>query len=279
MGLSEIEWTDYTFNPWIGCTKVSPGCTHCYAEAMQGRFGGNLWGEGDDITRKRTSPSYWAQPERWARKAAAEGTRARVFCGSLCDWAEQPQRADLRQELDILRDALFAMIWRTRYALDWLLLSKRPQNIPALLPWLNGSALDEEQSQPWPNVWIGVTMENQERADERKPLLQAIPAARRFISYEPALACVDWGDLSGIDWLIFGSESGTKARPADWEWARSARDQCDAFGVAYFLKQWVDVDAAHKPSIRGKGKVSLPILDGQQHAAFPASALPAPARG
>lgn len=125
-----IAWTDHTFNPWIGCAHVSPGCDHCYAEAgtsariARGR-GLPLWGEG--AARQVTSPDYWKQPLRWDRAAAKEGVRRRVFCASLADVFED------RRDLDAARCALWDMIEQTPN-LDWLLLTKRPQNVLRLAP-------------------------------------------------------------------------------------------------------------------------------------------------
>lgn len=216
---SKIEWTDNTFNPWIGCQKVSPGCDHCYAEAMMAdRYGRVVWGPHGD--RKRTSAANWKKPEAWDRKAATEG-RARVFCASLADVFDNH-----RSILPEWRADLWALIRRTPN-LDWLLLTKRPQNIRKMLPaeWGHG----------WPNVWLGTTAEDQRHYDQRWPVLAAVPAAVRFISYEPAIGPMV--DLhGGPDWLICGGESGPGARDMPADWARSVRDQC-AGRIAFFMKQ------------------------------------------
>lgn len=257
---SKIEWTDHTFNPWIGCTKVSEGCKHCYAETlMDKRYGRVEW--GPQGARVRTSAANWKKPLAWNRKAAAEGKRARVFCASLADVFEdkpdQPEMYGWRAEL-------FDMIELTPN-LDWLLLTKRPENVMLMLPreWQRYS----EWGCPPKNFWIGTSVENQEQADKRIPELLNIPAAVRFLSMEPLLgpvsldngetswltchgACTDESEdvcrsfeytnkcFHGIDWVIVGGESGAHARPMHPDWVRSIRDQCQAAGVPFFFKQW-----------------------------------------
>lgn len=235
---SNIEWTDATFNPWVGCTKVSPACDHCYAEGWAKRAGTpDLWaGE-----RRRTGASNWQQPLKWNRKAEAEGRRARVFCASLADVFDNQVPEEWRRDL-------WELISKTPN-LDWQLLTKRPQNIRKMLPasWGYG----------WPNVWLGTTAENQAEADRRIPHLLAVPAKVRFLSCEPVLGPLvlngswlrqgDNGEYphsvqphTGIDWVICGGESGPGARPMHPEWARSLRDQCAVAGVPFLFKQWGD---------------------------------------
>lgn len=268
-----IAWTDHTFNPWMGCLKVSPGCEHCYAETLvKGRFKLPVWGPPKTTDRKHTSVSNWKQPLTWNRAAAKAGVRDRVFCASLADvFEDHAQVAPWRAEL-------FALIEVTPH-LDWQLLTKRPENLRRFLPpsWLD---------KPRANVWLGTTVEDQRRANERIPHLLATPASVRFLSCEPLLEAVDlgafevradhhfrdalskrngrWGTCAacprvegavfperceftgrydhqlqppGIHWLIAGGESGPGARPFDLAWARSLRDQCKSAGVAYFCKQ------------------------------------------
>jgi protein gp37 len=243
---TKIAWCDHTFNPWIGCSKVSPGCANCYAEElMDTRYGRVQWGVNG--TRVRTSESNWKQPYKWNRKAEAEGVRKRVFCASLADVFED------RPELVAWRSDLFAMIDSTPW-LDWLLLTKRPENIKRLWPF--GWYEDKGGPFTWPNVWIGISVENQEQADKRIPLLLDIPARVRFLSIEPLLGPVDlketgalWTSVQNnsivkttpawrlIHWVIVGGESGHNARPMHPEWARSIRDQCQSAGVPFFFKQ------------------------------------------
>lgn len=220
---SKIEWTDHTFNPWLGCTNVSPGCDRCYAESWSKRSGLVKWGNNP---RKRTSEGYWRSPLKWqadaARFQAKNGRRQRVFCASLADVFDNQVEPNWR-------DDLFAMIDRTP-SLDWLLLTKRPQNIRKMLPknWGNGR----------PNVWLGTTAEDQSRYDQRWKHLQAIPAVVRFISYEPAIGPLRLAEGRQPDWLISGGESGGKARPMNPQWARDVIGDCVKFGVAPFHKQW-----------------------------------------
>ena len=257
---TKIAWTDHTFNPWWGCQRVSPGCEHCYAETFAKRVGLKVWGPQSD--RRFFGDKHWAEPLAWNRKAAAEGRRARVFCASMADVFED--RADLREP----RSRLWAMVGATDN-LDWILLTKRPENAQRL--WAQAArdaeGADEDQSyMVWhDNVWLGTTCEDQRRADERIPHLLAVPASVRFVSYEPALGPVDFtrwvfdrdaavrramrgpaalnreqaDDVIAhpLDWVIVGGESGPGARPFDAAWARETVAQCKAAGVACFVKQ------------------------------------------
>jgi protein gp37 len=216
---TKIEWADKTFNPWIGCQNVSPGCDHCYAEALTNRYGWTEWGPHG--LRKRTSEANWRKPLQWAK--AAKGTRPRVFCASLADVFDNRSPEGARADL-------FALIRQTP-ELDWLLLTKRPQNIRRMLPadWDNG----------YPNVWLGTTCEDQQNYGLRWPILFSIPAKIRFISYEPAIGPLRLPYPYGAvpDWLICGGESGSGARHMAPDWARAIRDDCSAAGVAFFMKQ------------------------------------------
>jgi protein gp37 len=180
---TKIEWADHTFNPWIGCTRVSPACDHCYAEKLATARLGVGW--GPHAERRRTAESTWRQPLAWNRKAQREGKRARVFCASLADVFDNAVPEEWREDL-------WALIFDTP-SLDWLLLTKRPQNIAKMLP---PAFMTSAHPWPWPNVWLGTTVENQAEADRRIPHLLAVPAARRFLSCEPLLGPVN---LSG--WL------------------------------------------------------------------------------
>lgn len=223
-----IEWCHHTFNPWMGCTKVSSGCKHCYAERENIRYGKHRWGPG--AQRQVTSDTYWKQPLKWDRKAAADGVRRRVFCGSWCDVFED------RPDLAAPRARLFELIEQTPH-LDWLLLTKRPENVLKMVPikW-------DWHVAPFPdNVWIGASVENQETADSRIHQLLMIPARIRFLSCEPLLGAVDLPDTSlihQIHWVIAGGESGPNARPMHPDHAYSLLDQCQAASVPFFFKQW-----------------------------------------
>lgn len=210
---SAIEWTDHTFNPWWGCTRVSPACTHCYAATLAKRFG---YGWGKNADRRFFGDKHWAEPLRWDRAAENAGERKRVFCASMADVFED--RADLWNA----QERLWDLIEATPH-LDWLLLTKRPENILRMVPtcWRDPQCHDG-----WPpNVWVGTTVEDQERADERIPHLQAVPAPVRFLSCEPLLGPIDL-NLEGIGWVIAGGESGHGARPMHPDWVESIRDQC-----------------------------------------------------
>lgn len=219
--VTSIAWTHSTFNPWIGCTKVGPGCDHCYAEALDRRHrwgGATHWGTG--VPRKRTSEAYWRQPLSWNRKAKASGKPWRVFCASLADVFDNEAPEEWRRDL-------FELISDTP-ALTWLLLTKRIGNAARMM-----------RSKPFHNVWIGATIVNQEEADRDVPKLLTTPAAKRFVSYEPALGPVDWAKFQGIDWLIIGGESkqgpGTRWMPI--EWAEYALEKAREVGAAPFVKQ------------------------------------------
>jgi protein gp37 len=221
---SSIEWTHHTFNPWWGCTKVSPGCKQCYAEAFSRRLGKDIWGARAE--RQFFSDEHWQQPIKWNAEAHKARVRRRVFCASMADVFEK--RADLTP----LRERLWRLI-RDTPSLDWLLLTKRPEHVKELVPW--GDA--------WPaNIWAGVTCENQRWANKRIPLLIKLPTVVRFLSCEPLLGPLDlrtWiKDDGQIHWVITGGESGHKARPMNPDWARSLRDQCNERGVPFHFKQW-----------------------------------------
>jgi len=267
-----ISWTDATFNPWNGCQRVSPGCENCYAQALDEWLrGGKHW--GPLAPRQFFGDAHWNKPRRWNEAAKTAGKRTRVFCASTADVFED------RPELVAPRNRLFTLIQETPH-LDWLLLTKRPENFEAMLPWYENRGGEVWQiGAAWRNVWLGVTAENDEWARRRIPLLRAIAARVRFVSYEPALGPIEWGELldpglgeqnDEIHWVIFGDESGRRRRPAEIEWARQTRDACKLAGVAFHFKQWCGDAADGLAGERdGKRKVHLPILDGVKHAAFP----------
>lgn len=249
-----IAWTDHTANPWIGCTEVSPGCDNCYARVMDARYkygGATHWGHG--------VPRY--QPAAFRRTVKALDTAAfkagvhRSVFPSLCD----PFDNEVPEEW---RFDLFDLIKATPN-LTWLLLTKRIGNAAKMI---DNSMDTDEPAWPWPNVWLGASVVNQEEADRDIPKLLATPAAKRFVSYEPALGPIDFaawlicqscgytarddqihGDhrlckspTARIDQIIVGGESnqgGAKARPFDLAWARSTVQQCRAAGIACFVKQ------------------------------------------
>lgn len=256
--ITNIEWTDHTFNPWIGCTKVSAACDHCYAETLAKRYGWAEWGAGQP--RKRTSEANWKKPLSWDRKAKADGVRRRVFCASLADVfdAEVPTA---------LRDELMILIAHTQN-LDWLLLTKRPQVAKKYFE-TPGRSFNRDG-----NIWLGTTVEDQKMADLRIPILLSIPAKVRFLSCEPLQELVRLKDewLLHLDWIICGGESGPGARHMNPSWARSLRDDCQRSGTFFFFKQWGDwmpdgaTDHAHT---RVGKKAAGAMLDGRQHREFP----------
>lgn len=219
---SKIEWTDHTFNPWIGCQKVSPGCDHCYAESLSKRYRWVEWGPHGE--RKRTSAANWRKPRQWAKTPGGTGKRPRVFCASLADVFDN-------QAPQEWRDDLFELIWETP-ELDWLLLTKRPENIERMLP------LTWDGHGPWDNVWLGTTCEDQAAYDRRWPILRSVRAAVHFISYEPAIGPLRLPLNSTYpDWLICGGESGPGARYMLPAWAVDIRNDCERAGVRFFMKQ------------------------------------------
>jgi protein gp37 len=231
---TKISWADKTFNPWIGCEAISPGCEHCYAHALVKRWG------GDFSQRTRTSPANWLKPRAWNRRAERLGRTYRVFCASLADVFDN-------QVPDEWRRDLFTLIADTP-ALTWMLLTKRVGNVERMAPvsWM---------LEVWPkNVWLGITVVNQEEADRDIPKLLAIPAHLRWLSCEPLLGPIDLRDplndfgeprycymdrelKSRIEWVIVGGESGHHARPFVLGWAKDVIEQCQAHGAAVHVKQ------------------------------------------
>ena len=208
---SSIEWTDATWNPVRGCTKVSPGCKFCYAQTFAERFRGvrgHPYEAGFDF---RLVPGKLEEPLRWRRPR-------RVFVNSMSDlFHHQVPTTFIHQVFEVMEAA-------DQHTFQ--ILTKRAGRLARVAPKL-----------PWPgNVWMGVSVESQ-RYLERVRLLQQIPAAVRFISAEPLLGPLTGLSLSGIDWVIVGGESGRKARPMELAWAREIRDLCSEAGVSFFLKQ------------------------------------------
>lgn len=243
-----ITWTDSTFNPWIGCTKVGPGCDNCYAEAlMDKRWHKVTWGSGH--ARQRTSAANWRQPLLWEKEheafALMHGRRRRVFCASLADVFDNEAPPQWRGEL-------WALVKATPH-LDWLLLTKRVGNVRGMAP---------AEGLP-PNVWLGATMVNDEEYHRDRHKLAAVEASVRFISVEPMVGPIYAGpSIRDFDWVIVGGESGHGARPIKREWIEGLRRECEAEGVAFFFKQWGG------PSSTAGGC----DLDGAQVKAWPVSA-------
>lgn len=238
---SSIEWTEATWNPVTGCTKVSPGCAHCYAETFAERFRGvpgHPYEFGFDLQLR---PKRLSQPLAWRKPRV-------IFVNSMSDLFHEDIPEDyIRQVFDVMREAH----WHT-----FQVLTKRSERVLELSPRL-----------PWPdNVWMGVSVENQ-RWTNRIDDLRAVGAATRFLSCEPLLGPLRL-NLSGVHWVIVGGESGRRARPMKPEWARDIRLQCEDQGVPFFFKQW----GAHNEAGRrvGKGKAGR-ILEGRLWDGMPAT--------
>ena len=247
MAKTKISWTDFTFNPWVGCTRVSEGCRHCYAEQfLVGRLRQtHLWGGGSQ--RRATKDGNWTKPLHWNRQAWRDGRRIRVFCASLADVFEaHPDLAEPRRRLwDLIRSTP---------NLDWQILTKRPQHIDGMLP-------SDWGADGWNHVWLGTSIEDMRVAD-RAACLAGVPARVRFISYEPALGPLDDLGLDGIHWVIYGGESGPHFRPDNPDWARSMRDRCKDLDIDFWYKQ-----SAARRSEQGR------TLDGVKPRKFPNAAL------
>jgi len=214
-----IAWTDATFNIAWGCQKVSPGCQNCYADALALRYGHDLW--GPTAVRRTFGAKHWTEPLKWNREAGRTRTSTRVFSSSMCDIGED------HPTIAAERERLWPLIRATPW-LDWQLLTKRAQRLAEILP-------DDWGPTGYPNVWLGVSIENQDYA-WRADCLRGLPAAVRFVSYEPALGPLEL-DLSDIDWVIYGGESGPGFRAMDEQWARDMHRACLEAGSAFFFKQ------------------------------------------
>lgn len=230
---TSIAWTDHTFNPWMGCERVSEGCRNCYAATfVENRMGLHLWGKQ---APRQVTKTPWQQVRQWNKKARDSGVRRRVFCASLCDiFEDHPTANETRPKVwDLIRECT---------ALDWQILTKRSHRIAANLPpdWGNG----------WPHVWLGVSVEDM-RVARRVDDLRQIPAAVRFISYEPALGSLRDLDLDGIDWVIYGGESGPGYRPEDKRWAIEMLEKCKYTNTRFFHKQSAGPKSGTGVELRG----------------------------
>lgn len=263
MASTKIEWADAVWNPVTGCTPISEGCDHCYAKRMATRLAGRYGYPADDPFR----PGWWHQ-EAYDNFKPPKGKR--VFVCSMSDLFHEkvPVRAVhlVMEKINAHRDTTFMLLTKRPERMKYLLGERAPE-------WK--SALSWEYDIPLTNLWIGVTAENQTRADKRISILLQIPAAVRFVSIEPMLGSVDLGryicpahwhwdakfmtpeaalaagayaerkpqalvhaDARFIDWVICGGETGPGARPVHPDWVRSLRDQCQSSGVPFFFKQW-----------------------------------------
>lgn len=207
---SKIAWTDHTWNPWVGCNKVSAGCQNCYMFRDQKRFG------NDPEEIRRTKDRTFRSPFRWKEPA-------RIF---VCSWSDF-----FHEDIPVgwIHDALDVIFGNQHHT--FLLLTKRPENIK--------NVISDEEWWQYPNIWLGVTAENQEMLNKRLPLLLSVPAEVKFLSCEPLLDFVFFKDsqLSELDWIIVGGESGHGGRYMNPTWARSIRNHCDYLKVPFFMKQ------------------------------------------
>lgn len=224
---SAISWTDHTFNPWIGCQKVGPGCDRCYAEAWARRYGQKeLWAG----TRRRTSAATWRKPLAWNRAAQVDGTRPYVFAASLADIFDNQVPPEWRVD--------FWDLVRATPCLRWLIVTKRIGNAAAMLPpdWGAG----------WPHVMLLATVCNQAEADRDVPKLLETPARWHGVSIEPLLGPINLTAAGALDrvlvgvlsWVIVGGESGCGARPADPAWALELLQWADEYCGCFHFKQW-----------------------------------------
>ena len=241
---SAIEWTEATWNPVTGCTKVSPGCDHCYAETFAERWRGvpdHPYEQGFDL---RFWPERLDQPVQWKRPRT-------IFVNSMSDLFHQKVPASF---VDRVLDTVRATPRHT-----YQVLTKRPGKMASVMGRL--------QPEPLSNLWLGTSVEDDARV-ARLDHLKDTPAAVRFLSLEPLLGPVPSLDLAGIDWVIVGGESGPRHRPMDPGWVRDVRDRCVDAGVPFFFKQW----GGRTPKAGGRD------LDGRTWDHMPtALAQPAPA--
>lgn len=217
-----ISWTDATFNPWWGCTRVSPGCENCYAETFDKRVGGDHWGPGK--ARRLMADKYWREPLKWDAKAKADGVKLKVFCASMADIMDDEAPEGQRERLWSLINETPNLIWQ--------LLTKRPENYNKYLPgiFVHG------------NVWLGTTAEDQKYFDLRYPILfnASLNQGRCliWISYEPALGPLRLFPHSAPEWIIFGGESGAGRRAMQEQWAVDLLKECRERNVSFFMKQY-----------------------------------------
>jgi protein gp37 len=222
---TKIEWADMTFNPWMGCTKVSPACDNCYAaEMMDSRYGRVKWGSGEP--RVRTAPANWRKPLKWDRDAAKAGTRPFVFCASLADVFDNEVPPEWRADLFRLIEATPNLVW--------LLLTKRIGNVVKMVHEAGGML---------PNIAFGATMANQAEYDRdaeklaRTKVVWNTPPLFTFGSFEPLLSNINLWSAPAPDWIIVGGESGGSARPMNLTWARNLRADAAALGRTFNFKQ------------------------------------------
>jgi len=221
---SKIAWTHNTFNPVWGCIEIDLECTFCYAKTLSHRWGFDVWGSAKNTERRTFGDKHWNEPLKWNKEAESEKEVKRVFCGSMCDIMEDhPIYGNVRPKL-------FELIQKTQN-LNWLLLTKRPENFLRHLP---GTWLEK----PMKNVWHGTSV-GYNGSKSRIEDLKKVPAHIRFLSCEPLLdnLILTKEDLKGIHWVIVGGESGAKHRPCELKWIEDIVEACQKNNVPVFVKQ------------------------------------------
>jgi protein gp37 len=288
-----IEWTDATWNVIYGCSRVSPGCENCYAETFTHRFSGQKGHRMEGLTVLRKSGPSWTgkitlapdrldQPLRWQRPRM-------IFVNSLSDVFHKDVPfefvAAMFGVMGLAQDHTFQILTKRHERMvefyEWMVTASAKRNMTPFQFCLRvmekkapditipGELYQGHVALNWPldNVWMGVSVEDQERCEERIPYLQQVPAAVRFLSMEPMVGEVNDLDLAGIHWVILGGESGPGSRPMNPEWVRYVRDRCDEEGVPFFMKQWGQHDA---DGIKAKSKKDNGCaLDGIDHKEWP----------
>ena len=241
MGATKIEWAESVWNPVTGCTKISAGCLHCYAERMSKRLRGRFGYDKDDPFKVTWHSDKLEQPLKWRKPR-------KVFVCSMGDLFHE----DVKDEwIDAVFWQMIRWFWRDdpldawKRAHTFMILTKRPDRMEA---YMDRFYATNHEHHPWPNIWLGTSIENQEQAGIRIPQLLSIPAAVHFVSLEPLLGAIrvfgfgspTWGKLPAstyLNWVIAGAETGPGARPMDLDWARSLRDQCQEAGAPFFFKR------------------------------------------
>jgi protein gp37 len=251
---TKIPWANDSWNAWIGCKKISPGCANCYACTLANL---HRWVKKWGKDYRRTRPENWKEPIKWARKAVAAGEIRRVFIESLGDFFDPQVPQHWREDV-------WTLIFQLQLigGIECLILTKRTENIFAMTPL--GADLNN-------NIRMGYTAENQECFDKRNEEFSHAWKGKNFISIEPMLGPVDISKSKHrIDWIICGCESGPKRRPANIAWVRALRDQCIERKIPFFLKQWPGINGLCEWYLEGSMAIyEKPILDGRQWLEFP----------
>jgi protein gp37 len=222
MADTSIEWTDKVWNCVTGCTKVSQGCKFCYAETIAKRF----W-KDRKFTDVQLHPERLEQPLHWKKPAM-------IFVNSMSDLFHE------KVPFEFILKVYKTISASSRHT--YQILTKRPERMLEFYKWFESKKIRKREGELWKlwlhKTWIGVSVEDQKTADERREYLKQIPAVVRFVSYEPALGNVNWKGWEFLNWFIAGGESGRKARPAHPNWFRNARDFCKGNNIPFFFKQW-----------------------------------------